>query len=299
MELYAPKYVKDFVCIAHRCRHSCCIGWEIDVDPETAEHYARLNEGYGKTIAESIEDWGETPHFRLTADERCPHLDPNGLCRIILACGEDHLCEICREHPRFYHDTVRGKEMGIGMACEEACRIILSSDVYGEFVWMEDLNGDVEACGFDALSHRARMYEILSDRSLPYSGRLSVLREEYGNSLVPHTDMEWRELLASLEYLDESHRAAFSCISSTVEVPAEWELPLERALAYFIFRHCSDAQDGEELAAGLGFALLCERLIASLAVTSRAQGFEGLVELARTVSEELEYSEENTEAIKG
>lgn len=299
MELYAPKYVKDFICIADRCRHSCCIGWEIDVDSETAERYANFNVGYGKTIAESIEDWDETPHFRLTADERCPHLDSNGLCRIILSCGEDHLCEICREHPRFYHDTVRGKEMGIGMACEEACRIILSSDAYNEFVWMEDLNGDTEVCGFDALVHRERMYEILSDRSLSYSDRLLTLRAAYGQSFVSRTDGEWRALLASLEYLDESHRAAFSCFSSTVEVPTEWELPLERALAYFIFRHCSDAQDEEELAAGLGFSLLCERLIASLAVASNANDFEALVELSRTVSEELEYSEENTEMIMG
>ena len=25
MKLFAPKYYKNFVCIADRCRHSCCI----------------------------------------------------------------------------------------------------------------------------------------------------------------------------------------------------------------------------------------------------------------------------------
>jgi lysine-N-methylase len=35
MKLRAPKYYLDFACIADRCKHSCCIGWEIDVDADT------------------------------------------------------------------------------------------------------------------------------------------------------------------------------------------------------------------------------------------------------------------------
>ena len=27
-----PDYYKEFQCIADQCEHSCCIGWEIDVD---------------------------------------------------------------------------------------------------------------------------------------------------------------------------------------------------------------------------------------------------------------------------
>mgnify|MGYP006874698003 CR=1 FL=1 len=30
-----PDYYKEFKCIAGECRHSCCIGWEIDIDEET------------------------------------------------------------------------------------------------------------------------------------------------------------------------------------------------------------------------------------------------------------------------
>jgi lysine-N-methylase len=34
MKLIAPDTYPEFCCIADRCRHSCCIGWEIDVDPD-------------------------------------------------------------------------------------------------------------------------------------------------------------------------------------------------------------------------------------------------------------------------
>ena len=73
---------------------------------------------------------------------------------------------------------------------------------------------------------------------------------------------------------------------------------LERALAYFIFRHCFGALDEEDFVSSLGFSLFCERLLASVIKTENADNFEDIVRLARTVSEEIEYSDENTEAIK-
>ena len=180
MKLYAPKYYKDFVCIADRCRHSCCIGWEIDVDRETAEKYKKMTEGYGLEIKKSLSHKG-TPHFKLKKDDRCPHLDDKGLCKIILNIGEDCLCTICREHPRFYNDTARGKEVGLGMSCEEACRIILSSDSYAEFceIGETDEPFDSDRWDFDAVSERETVFAILSDNSLSHGEKLQKISEKY------------------------------------------------------------------------------------------------------------------------
>ena len=82
MKLFAPEYYKDFVCIADRCRHSCCVGWEIDIDEDTADMYKTLTDGYGKKIKESVA-MTDVPHFKLEINDRCPHLDASGLCRII------------------------------------------------------------------------------------------------------------------------------------------------------------------------------------------------------------------------
>ena len=104
MKLFAPKYYRDFACIADKCRHSCCVGWEIDIDGETLPKYAALDCDYAENIRASIEQ-GDVPHFRMEADGRCAHLDDRGLCRIISNIGDCALCEICREHPRFYHTS--------------------------------------------------------------------------------------------------------------------------------------------------------------------------------------------------
>lgn len=294
MKLYAPKYYKDFHCIADKCRHSCCIGWEIDVDDDALKKYDAEKQSYGEIIRKSI-DRDITPHFRLSQDERCPHLGSSGLCNIILNLGEDYLCHICREHPRFYNDTTRGKEVGIGMSCEEACRIILSSDHYNEIIEVDETGGEPDELEFDVLPHREKLYLILSDESLPYTEKLSLISKEYKVSPSSLPDGDWREILSSLEYLSEDDKELFSCYSSNLSTPKELEKPLERALAYFIYRHASAAYDEDELRSAIGFCLFSERLLCSLARSYQTHPF---TDLARIVSEELEYSEENTEALK-
>lgn len=288
MKLFAPEYYKKFKCIADKCKHSCCIGWEIDVDIDTMEKYVSLSSGYGKQIIKSI-NMEETPHFRLCEDDRCPHLDENGLCRIITNCGESYLCHICREHPRFYNETNYGKEVGVGLSCEEAARLVLSSDGYRNIEVIGDVEGNTEELYFDAVKEREFVYSIISDRSVPYPERLKRLSEKYGISLSCVS----KEKIDSLEYLGEAHREKFLCFSQAFETPTALEVYLERALAYFVYRHCTQAYDREEFVEFLGFCLFCERMTASIVHLC-----ESIFEAARIVSEEIEYSEDNTETIK-
>ena len=38
MKIIVPDYYKDFKCLAGDCKHSCCIGWEVDIDADTLEY---------------------------------------------------------------------------------------------------------------------------------------------------------------------------------------------------------------------------------------------------------------------
>ena len=51
MKLFAPKYYGSFKCIADKCEHSCCIGWEIDIDDTTLKKY-RYRSYYNITYME-------------------------------------------------------------------------------------------------------------------------------------------------------------------------------------------------------------------------------------------------------
>ncbi len=289
MKLLAPKYYKDFKCISDRCTHSCCIGWEIDVDPDTAKLYTKLSHPYAKVVRDSIEDG----HFKLCPDERCPHLDKNGLCRIILELGEDHLCDICREHPRFYNYSKYGKEVGLGLSCEEAARIILSSDDYDKLIEIGETGEFFDEIEYDSTPTRDRIFSILSS-DMEYGKKLDTIYREFNIFPSILSDAEWQKTIASLEYLDEVHKEMFACYSNGAAVPLLQEKAAERALAYFIYRHCTEVYDDDDLRAHLGFCLFCERLLASL---MSAYPDENIITLARIISEEIEYSEDNTNTI--
>lgn len=102
----------------------CCVGWEIDIDPDSLRRYQAMPGEMGERLRSYI-DIEETPHFRLTADERCPLLNTNGLCDLITAAGQDALCQICVDHPRFRNTLSDREETGLGLCCEAAASLIL------------------------------------------------------------------------------------------------------------------------------------------------------------------------------
>lgn len=292
MKLYAPKYYNQFKCIADKCEHSCCIGWEIDIDDGALERYKALECGYGKIINDSISFDG-TPHFKLCEGDRCPHLDERGLCRIILNVGEDHLCGICREHPRFYNYTDVA-EVGLGMSCREAARLILSSPNYYVTEAIGQTDAEDLCLTFNGRLERERVFDILQAKELDYQARIKRIRSDYGIDSVD--DCVWLEMIDSLEYLDESHRELFMNYSDKKRAVG-WDECLERALAYFVYRHCTEAFDEEDFRARLAFCLFCERLLSSLIVSQGAETVNGVAVLASIISEEIEYSENNTEML--
>lgn len=291
MKLYAPEYYKKFICIADKCEHSCCIGWEIDIDSKTLKKYETLENSYASNIINSISS-AETPHFVLCAHDKCPHLDENGLCKIILNVGEEYLCDICREHPRFYNYT-NVAEVGLGMSCREAARLILSSENYDVFEEIGNIDAEEGIIDFDGRLERTKVYKILKSAD-NYNSKLERICNEY--KIDVGSDSDWLNIIDSLEYLDESHKELFMKYSSKNR-PVGKDEYLERALAYFVYRHCTEAFDEDDFRCRLSFCMFCERLLASLISSKNAESLEEIAVLASIISEEIEYSEDNTEAL--
>ena len=282
-----------------KCSHSCCVGWEIDVDSEALKKYNKLPEEAKSIIISSIDFSHGIPHFSLDSAQRCPHLDENGLCRIIIRHGEDYLCDICREHPRFYNETCYGTEAGLGMSCEAAAKIILESDNYDRFSLIGEIGEEREITeNFDAPKERAEIYGILKDSSLGFSEKLSQIEKKYSVSPKHLECSEWRSIILDLEYLSDDHKALFACFDTKTVLPTELEKYAERALAYYVFRHCSGEDSRDGFVMSLGFALFCERLFSSLLLSSGKLDTDTAVRLAVAISEEIEYSEDNTETLR-
>lgn len=124
MLLRQPRYFKDFRCIGGACTDSCCVGWEIPIDNETNARYQSRPGAFGERLRAGISA-PKDGHF-LLREGRCPFLNRQGLCEIILEMGEEALCQICADHPRYYNRLPGRVEAGLGLCCEAAGRLIFS-----------------------------------------------------------------------------------------------------------------------------------------------------------------------------
>ena len=79
MKYLVPNYYKKFKCIADKCKHSCCIGWEIDIDAETYEKYKSIQGDFEKRLNKNIEVVDEVACFKLDTNEGFPLLNKNKL----------------------------------------------------------------------------------------------------------------------------------------------------------------------------------------------------------------------------
>lgn len=129
MILRIPEYYEEFSCIASRCKDSCCAGWEIDIDEDSYTYYKSIEGNFGDRLRQSMyvaEDGGA--RFRLKGPKRCAMLNDQNLCDLYTELGEEALCEVCTEYPRFsiYYGEVEQK--GLSLSCEEVGRILFQRE---------------------------------------------------------------------------------------------------------------------------------------------------------------------------
>ncbi len=297
MKTVAPDYYKDFKCIADRCRHSCCIGWEIDIDPETAEYYKNVKGYLGEKLKASIITENAAAHFVLSADERCPFLQKDGLCELICKLGENSLCSICSDHPRFRNFYADSTEIGLGLCCEAAAKLITEKEDKSFLAVIEDdgSTGEADSEEAELIALRNNLIAIAQDRAFTVEERLENLQDFAGFALDDFSFKNWADTLFALERLDSSWERYIDSLrnAKSTAIPPEYQAAFEQLLVYFLYRHVPAALYDGDINSKVGFAIISVQILAALL----AQTKEDLTELARMYSAEIEYSDENLEII--
>jgi len=300
-----PSYYKDFACIADKCRHSCCIGWEIDIDADSLRRYETLEGPMGDCIRRGI-DYTGTPHFRLTEGERCFFLRQDGLCQMYRELGEDALCQICTDHPRFRSFFPERTEIGLGLCCEEAARLILSQKEPVRILRTGRAERAESAQMRAALKLRRQLLKLLQNRREDIFHRLGEMLT-LCRSEISLPKEQWADFFRSLERLDTAWDAVLDTLSGPVDEAgfarhmAGRETEYEQLAVYFLYRHLLSGEDFGDIPARAAFGALSVRLLYRLGAAAWTQtgefSFTHQVELARMYSSEVEYSEENMEAV--
>lgn len=309
MKLIAPDYYTKFKCIADKCKHSCCIGWVIDVDPDTLEYYHTMEGDLGERLKKGIDESGETAHFILGEGERCPFLNQSGLCDLITELGEESLCQICTDHPRYRNFYSDRTEIGLGLCCEAAGELILKRQEKTTLVILEDdgENEELDVPDESLLTWREELFAIAQDRSRSVAERAAAILDAAEMSIPERSLAEWADIYLELERLEESWTDCLQELKTTdiSDVPVldtqEWEVAFEQLLVYFLYRQLPFALDDGEYEGRAAFCVLSYRIIHDLcrvhAVLHGRVGLDDLVEIVRQYSAEIEYSDENVEAL--
>jgi lysine-N-methylase len=130
-----PQYAQSFRCIGSVCEDTCCHGWRVPVDEATYQRYQALPPSpLGTLIRENVGPASESERaknpsvfaiIRMNAENSCPMLSEDRLCRIQNEYGEALLSYTCATYPRVVHADSGNSITALTLSCPEAARLVL------------------------------------------------------------------------------------------------------------------------------------------------------------------------------
>lgn len=309
MQIIVPDYYKNFKCIAQKCKHSCCIGWEIDIDPDTLDFYLNIQGKWRKRFKKSISLDGEAPHFITDEKGRCPFLNKNGLCDIISELGgEESLCQICYDHPRFYNYFGSREEIGLGICCEAAAKLILSNDKKVTLTALEEYEDNTPSVDEEKayVLERDTLFSTFQNRKISLKQRINRAAELYKLSPLEYDIAVLVKKYRALERLDskwdemlnKTEQKGLNLNLILAEAEQKIPLPAEQLLCYFTYRYfvrqalvCNQKRAVDFIIEATCFCLsVCLSNFDEL-------NLENFAEICRIFSLEVEYSEQNVDLL--
>ena len=110
-----------FQCIAHQCSITCCQEWKIEVDDNTYKKWNSLSlqKAGEKNLSEYVETKDDSRVICLNSENKCPFLNKEKLCKLVLELGDETLSNTCKTFPREIHEFDNRVEYSLVSCCPE------------------------------------------------------------------------------------------------------------------------------------------------------------------------------------
>lgn len=273
MTVHTPNYYDRFRCLAGACPHTCCQGWEVPIDRETARFYETIPGELGERLRALLttDEEGETAF--LLRGNTCPFLTEGKLCELQIKLGEEGIGEICRSHPRFFYDYGPLAEQGLCGSCPETARLILGTDLVLLTTREEKAGEEAPPLLSPLLAARETALNILAaaeatpgqrlQAMLLFANEIQVALDDDREEDIPRLCQIYEEafplpdpaalperrealgrcltVLEGLEILSDTWRTLLARGKQTLEqgriLPVPEETLVRRAGSYFLYRH--------------------------------------------------------------
>lgn len=120
-----------FKCIADKCKFTCCVGWDINIDTNTYDKWTKVNTDSEYLLSNVKLNKCENKDMYFINKENhesCPFLDKQGLCYVVKNHGEEYLSSTCHMFPRIENVFDNRKELSLSCSCPEVVEIISNMD---------------------------------------------------------------------------------------------------------------------------------------------------------------------------
>ncbi len=298
MKEYVLNYYSEFNCIAQKCKHTCCAGWEIDIDKDSLTAYKNDKSNFSPTLKSGINF--RKSKFKYDKHKRCAFLNDKGLCEIINNLGEKCLCQVCRDHPRFRSFFDDRTEMGLGFCCEEVSRIVLSFTDKIEPILISDdsIQTELDFNQKNVLNFRKKALDIIQEQSTNINDRIERLLKTC-NATFSKCDLKRiLKTFLSFEHIDKNWINALKSINVSIFKDTNNALShyCEQFLANSLYRHLSDAEDtmwvrARTIACVVSWGIINN--IVSQKLIDKQNLLDVIIDTVRTYSTEVEYSQKN------
>ncbi len=313
MKEIMPSFYPDFQCIADRCQDTCCNGWGIMIDEESLDKYKKLPGEFGEKVRNSLVSREDGVCFGLNQGKGCSLQTETGLCSLMLEVGEDALCQICRDHPRFYNWYGDYEETGLGLCCEEVSRLLLSLEKPLTLTMTEPETDQGDQVADAIFGLRNLLFDVIFDSEITPQEKLAELyqivsnaqNQMYGDDLdgqvPPLAQDRLLEDMTLLEPIDQAWTDFLENLQktweSTGENPEILELEMGNILAYLLYRHFPEASFDGELVTWLTWCVRSTQFVWMTYVNHWRQTGSltqwDRITLLKNWSKQVEYSEDN------
>ncbi len=298
MKEYVLSYYPKFKCIAEKCQHTCCAGWEVNIDEKSLNKYNQCLSSFSHTLKKGINF--KKSKFKSDKFKRCAFLNNDGLCEIIKNLGEENLCQVCTDHPRFRSFFNDRTETGLGFCCEEASRIILSYKDKIEPVLINDdeIKTELDFNQKNVLNFRNAVLQIIQDRTTCINVRIENLLKKCNATFREQDFKKILKTFLSFEKIDKNWLKRLKNIDKNFNQTTEENLShyCEQFLVNALYRHLSDAEDTMWVRArtiACVFSWWIVKSVIKKELTVATDIFNLTVDVVREYSTEVEYSQKN------
>ncbi len=300
MKQYQLNYYPKFRCVAGACKHTCCAGWEMCIDEHSLSEYKNENSTFRDSLLKGINF--KKAKFKSDKTGRCAFLNGDGLCEIIINLGEQKLCQVCTDHPRFRSFFSDRVQTGLGFSCEQATRDVLSFEdkIYPVLIADDGEQNQLNFIEKSVLEFRQKALDVVQDRTPTATDRMRKLLSLSSACVNPKDFVGIIKSFLSLERLDKSWTKRLKNIKKktlTIAVDEKFSLYFEQFIVNSLYRHISNAEDAMSARAIVVACVLSWCVIQNIIISENSFDFECVVDVVRAFSAEVEYSQENLDKL--